>query len=102
MANQQQLDLLKQGVAATWNVWREEHPDSPINLSEADLSEANLGEVNLTSADLSRANLSRADLNNANLLGANLNDARLNWATLDGVLIIAEQLSKARIGHDTL
>ena len=64
MANQQQLDLLKQGVAATWNVWREDHPDSPINLVGADLSEANLGEVNLAGADLSRAILSRADLNN--------------------------------------
>ena len=26
MRNQQQLDLLKQGVATTWNKWREEHP----------------------------------------------------------------------------
>ena len=26
MANQQQLDLLKQEVATTWNMWRAEHP----------------------------------------------------------------------------
>ncbi len=26
MIHQQQLDLLKQGVATTWNKWREEHP----------------------------------------------------------------------------
>ena len=26
MRNQQRLDLLKQGVATTWNKWREEHP----------------------------------------------------------------------------
>jgi hypothetical protein len=32
MANQQQLDLLKQGVATAWNTWREEHPDTPIKL----------------------------------------------------------------------
>jgi len=25
MRNQQPLDLLKQGVATTWNKWREEH-----------------------------------------------------------------------------
>jgi hypothetical protein len=25
MRNQQQLDLFKQGVATTWNKWREEH-----------------------------------------------------------------------------
>ena len=47
MANQQQLDLLKQGVATAWNTWREEHPDTPITLNGVDLSEANLGEVTL-------------------------------------------------------
>ena len=67
MANQQQLDLLKQEVATAWNTWREEHPDTPITLNGVDLSEANLGEVNLAGADLSLANLSRADLNHANL-----------------------------------
>jgi len=59
MANQQQLDLLMQGVATAWNTWREEHPDTPIKLNGVDLSEANLGEVNLAGADLSLANLSR-------------------------------------------
>src|SRR5215470_4436058 len=52
MLNQQQLDLLKQGVATTWNTWREEHPDTPIELNGVDLSEANLGAVNLAEADL--------------------------------------------------
>ncbi len=66
MANQQQLDLLKQEVATTWNMWRAEHPDTAIELNGADLCEANLGEVNLAGADLSRADLSRADLNHAN------------------------------------
>ena len=26
MINQQQLDLLRRGVATIWNTWREEHP----------------------------------------------------------------------------
>ena len=60
MANQQQLDLLKQGVAATWNTWKAEHPDTVIELNGVDLSEANLGEVNISEADLSRANLREA------------------------------------------
>ena len=59
MIHQQQLDLLKQGVAITWNTWRAKHPDTPIKLNEVDLSEANLGEVNLTGADLGQADLSR-------------------------------------------
>jgi hypothetical protein len=37
MANQQQLDLLKQGVAATWNTWKAEHPDTVIELNGVDL-----------------------------------------------------------------
>ena len=45
MAKQQQLDLLKQEVATTWNMWRAEHPDIAIKLNGVDLSEANLGEV---------------------------------------------------------
>jgi hypothetical protein len=28
MIHQQQLDLLKQGVATPWNKWREEHPET--------------------------------------------------------------------------
>ena len=55
MANQQQLDLLKQQSARLWNTWREEHPNTAIELSRVDLSEANLGEVNLAEADLSQA-----------------------------------------------
>lgn len=42
MINQQQLDMLKQGVAATCSRWREEHPDTAIELNGIDLSEANL------------------------------------------------------------
>jgi uncharacterized protein YjbI with pentapeptide repeats len=72
MVNQQQLVLLKQEVAATWNRWRAEHPGAAIELSGVDLSEANLAEVDLTGANLSQANLSVADLNHANLSRATL------------------------------
>ena len=36
MANQEQLDILKQGVKV-WNQWREEHPDIQPELSVANL-----------------------------------------------------------------
>ena len=45
MANQEQLDILKQGMAV-WNKWREENPSIGV-----DLREANLTGVNLTEAD---------------------------------------------------
>ncbi len=41
MANQEQLDILKQGVEA-WNQWREEHIDIQPDLFEANLSGAYL------------------------------------------------------------
>src|SRR6266702_3450493 len=64
MANQEQLDILEQGVQA-WNKWREENPRIRVdlsfaNLSDADLSSSDLRGVNLNSADLSEANLSGA------------------------------------------
>src|SRR6266536_2659944 len=61
MADQQQHDLLRQGVEA-WNTWRKQHPEILIELSETILSGADLSEANLR-----RANLSRADLTGANI-----------------------------------
>ena len=40
MANQQHLDLLKQGVTENWNRWRLEFPDTRPELQAADLMEA--------------------------------------------------------------
>ena len=102
MANQQQVDLLKQGVATAWNTWREEHPDTPISLNGVDLSEANPGELNLAGADLSHADLNGADLTGANLLGADMRGALLEEASLEGALITPEQLSQAKVGTDSL
>ncbi len=44
MANQEHLDILKQGVE-TWNRWRQEHPEIRASLHEADLRYANLSEA---------------------------------------------------------
>jgi hypothetical protein len=69
MANQEHLDILKQGVQI-WNQWREEHPDIEPDLSKAALRGADLSEADLIGATLSKADLSGADLSKANLLGA--------------------------------
>jgi hypothetical protein len=60
MANQEHLDILKQGVE-TWNQWRKEHADIPPDLSYTDLR---------SYADLHKADLHRAYLVGANLIGA--------------------------------
>lgn len=54
MANQEHLDILKQGIDA-WNTWRNQHSELRPDLSEADLSLANLDGANLRKANLSFA-----------------------------------------------
>lgn len=88
MANQEHVDLLKQGVAQ-WNEWRGQHieiwPDlDDANLSIADLSGADLSSASLRSTDLSGANLYQANLNGASLLQAKLNGAYLYKANVSG------------------
>ncbi|GHO94907.1 hypothetical protein KSF_049550 [Reticulibacter mediterranei] len=101
MANQEHLDILRQGKKA-WNQWRKEHADiqpdlSGAKLRDANLVWANLSRVNLSGASLVGADLKLADLSDANLRGANLYGADLTraWlhrtdltdANLNGVLL---------------
>ena len=86
MANQEHLDILKQGLEV-WNQWRGEHPEiqpdlSGANLSHADLKEADLEEADLSGTDFSDANLREADLSRANLGGTNFSRATLIKADL--------------------
>jgi hypothetical protein len=81
MANQEQLEILKQGVE-TWNRWREGRLVTTNDLSEADLSGANLRGAYLSIVNLKRADLNGADLRKANLQGADLRHANLNGADL--------------------
>jgi len=69
MANQQQLEILQQGINA-WNAWRNEHPEVQPDLSGAMIGGANLTGANLHDADLRNAILNGADLTEANLNGA--------------------------------
>ena len=94
MANNEQVDLLKQGPQA-WNAWRAEQSGASVDLSGgalrgldlegADLSGADLKGADLRGANLSSANLTRAHLEGANLFKAILNGANLNEADLSGV-----------------
>ena len=96
MANQEHLDLLKQGVHV-WNRWREEYPDI-----EPDLTEADLNGLNFMMANLSRANLSRSNLIGTNLIGANLTLANLSRATLTWANLSIAFLSDANLGGANL
>ncbi len=89
MANNEQMDLLKQGAQA-WNAWRAEQSEAT-----ADLSGGALRGLGLEGADLSGANLRDADLRGANLSGANLTAARLEGANLFKAIIDGADLNEA-------
>ena len=106
MANQEHLDLLKQGVEV-WNQWRKEHRRVPPDLSGADLVESalsdarlsfsNLKEAHFRQAHLHRAYFVHADLSGANLREALLLEAHLNHANLAGANLSGAQLQHANI-----
>jgi len=101
MANQEHLDLLKQGVEV-WNLWRRENRDIQPDLVGANLKEANLKETNLYGVNLSRANLYGVNLNRANLNRANLNRANLSRANLNRASLSYTDLSEADLSHANL
>ena len=118
MANEEQLAILHQGVEA-WNTWRDENPDTKIDLSEADLGGINLSAVdpkgletkfkyahfigsapvgiNLREVDLSWANLREAFLIGADLSGSILSRADLSFANLNKANLTDAIISEANI-----
>ncbi len=83
MANDEQIDLLKQGTR-TWNAWRAEQPDAIVDLSGGALRGLDLERANLSAADLKDADLRGANLGGANLTGAHLEGSNLFKAVIDG------------------
>jgi Pentapeptide repeats (8 copies) len=81
MANQEYLDILKQGVEA-WNQWRDRNRDIRPDLSGTYLIGANLRGANLSDADLSDADLSDANLSGADLTRTDLTGAGISWVYL--------------------
>ncbi len=101
MANQEHVDLLKQGVEA-WNQWRNEHPDTKPDLLEASLAETTLVEADLRGALLDRANLRKADLSGADLRGASLREADFSEAFLGGTNFSGADLRGANFSRSDL
>src|SRR6266571_2734820 len=93
MADQQHLELLRQGGVDSWNTWRRLHPATLPDLYGADLSGADLGKYNLSTADLREANLHHANLSASDLIEANLNGANLASADLSGARLIEAKLA---------
>jgi uncharacterized protein YjbI with pentapeptide repeats len=98
MADQNQVERVKQGIAA-WNIWRKLHRDVEIKLNGADLNSAYLIGADLSSANLSGAILSSADLSSANLDSANLSSANLSGAILSSAILSSANLSGANLSE---
>ncbi len=96
MTNQEQFEILKQGVTV-WNKWRDENPDVEIDLSGSDLYAAHLRGAHLSGANLERAFLEKAILLEADLIGANLSQANLINANLVAANLTRANLSRANL-----
>jgi uncharacterized protein YjbI with pentapeptide repeats len=106
MANEEHLQIIRQGVAA-WNKWRQKNPElipdlREANLKGASLSEANLSEANLCKANLLKANLKQANLREANLRETNFEQADLSGANLEQANLLKAKLSLAYLEHANL
>jgi uncharacterized protein YjbI with pentapeptide repeats len=101
MANQEHLDVLKQGVVA-WNQWRKKHIDIRLDLTNANLKDADLVSADLSGADLSGADLFSAILTNADLSGATLRGVFLGYANLIHVNLTSADLSGVILGSANL
>ncbi|MEA5599003.1 pentapeptide repeat-containing protein [Rivularia sp. UHCC 0363] len=98
-ADKTHLRILRKG-AATWNQWREKHPEIKPNLRSVDLSEINyidLSQYNLASADLTNIKGFATNFYQTNLVGANLSGAKLQNANFWKADMRACNLSNAAI-----
>jgi uncharacterized protein YjbI with pentapeptide repeats len=94
MANQEQVERLRQGVEG-WNKWRKENPYVQIDLSKADLMCNNLRGANLTEALLHEAQLGGTILCEANLYAADISFANLDGTDLYRVHLFRADLRRA-------
>jgi hypothetical protein len=107
MADPDHLNMLRKGVDAWWNAWRERDPSTTPDLHGAILVRENLGNADLSAGDLSRAhlnftNLSQANLRRANLFEANLFEADLSGADLRGADLRGADLRGANLRQANL
>jgi uncharacterized protein YjbI with pentapeptide repeats len=101
MANQEHLDILKQGREA-WNAWRQQHPEIQPDLSDVELSRARLIEVDLSNTYFYGADLFSANLYQANLKGTDLSRANLSETTLSYAKLSSAKLYRTRLSHANL
>jgi uncharacterized protein YjbI with pentapeptide repeats len=96
MANAEQLAILRKGLDA-WERWRQDAPNTWVDLSQVDLREAQLSRSNFSVADLSKARLFKANLWGTNLQKSDLRRADLRWADLTEANLSSANLREANL-----
>jgi hypothetical protein len=106
MANEEHLEILKQGLKV-WNRWQKENTQVQLDpsrmyvrkadLTGADLAKADLLGANLQRVDFRKANLREADLSKADLSEATLREADLSGAILQESILFGADLGKANL-----
>ena len=94
MANQEHLEILKQGVDV-WNQWRENNPWIIPDLWGVDLSDAQIQKINFQGVNLVNADFSKADLTQANFISANIRNANFTKANLSRSVFQGAKLDNA-------
>jgi len=94
MANQEQVDILNQGVMH-WNKWRETNPQTKYDISMTNLNETSpathVSISKRTEIDLSGHYFNYIDLNGINLSGANLSMANFEVVNLSNANLICKR-----------
>jgi hypothetical protein len=103
MANEKQLDILKQGVYI-WNKWRSQNPEEYLDLQGLDLSWSDVDgkTLNLGFRKFKEANLCGIDLRQADLRGARLDGADICWADLRSAYLREADLREADLSETYL
>ena len=123
MANEQHVEILKQGVEV-WNRWRQDHPDIHPDLSGLNLRDDDKGgsrssygpvsgpdsgmfhrefkEMDFSHADLRGAKLYGIDFSGANFHRANLSEADLEWSLFYKADLSYTHLNDANLSESCL
>jgi hypothetical protein len=101
MANQEQVDIIRQG-REPWEQWRRKSSEVWPDLSGADLAGADLRRINLSNCNLSGAKLNNTNLSGAFFTGSNLYEAQLTNAILTDANFYGAALIKADLSGANL